>query len=869
MPHRVPLVSIFLLCSCLGTSFAQSIDFKASRVAISGSGYIEALEDVNADGTTDVLARTACCDLNLWIGDGKGGFTLDQTLVSDPHHVTAATASDVNNDGLADLAMVSYIDDLLMVRLADGAGGYAPANLYATRGNGPIEVGASDLNGDGDIDLVIVNQLSDSVTVYLGAGDGSFPSSSVHATGQGPSFLEFIDANGDGNDDLVVTDSLSGSLTLLLGDGTGAFPSSTTIPAGTTPWIVSAVDLDGNEHVDLAVLDAGSAVILMLGDGAGGFIESQKVPVPPGANHMSTGDVNHDGISDIAVAVVPYRDQLLLIVTDGQGKVDFTRTFVAKAGVRSVYLFDVDSDGHLDLFAAVGSDSMVFYGNGTAGFGLPRDYATVPDSRDVALADVDLDGRRDVILAHYYRDKISVSRAIGGLQFEDPVEYDVGDGPQRVLVTNLREDTYPDIVVPNRNDDTISVLLGTPDGTFQPQITFATGDHPVEAAAADFNDDSHTDIVIANEDAFSLTVLFGTGTGGFSSASAVVTGARTTNVATADFDSDGHQDIACAHPGAPAVAVLWGAGDGTFPASTIAWSGGTGAYPPTRVLAADLTGDGGAELLFSTPTGCLVLDTNGRSFFLTQVLSAGADDFTLVDFDEDGRLDLAQMQSYRLRVAPGLTDGTFGEVVSFGISAHAGALAAEDMTGDGHADLIFCAEHGSTFQLLRNRSLDYLDCRRGNVNAGAGAIADVLLVNSSPGTGTERTVSVDRLDPLEVRMEAPPSRPAGPSGFALYVWSSLPESRSVEPFPFQLGNTCMPTLAMGGLPMPLKTWNNLGYPSILGKPDLRSTPAPSIVLSLPNGLGRPARVFLQGVIRDSASIGGEAAITNGIALDVQ
>ena len=47
-----------------------------------------------------------------------------------------------------------------------------------------------------------------------------------------------------------------------------------------------------------------------------------------------------------------------------------------------------------------------------------------------------------------------------------------------VAVADVNGDGKPDLVVANDSSDTVSVLLGNGDGTFQAQQTFATGTMP-------------------------------------------------------------------------------------------------------------------------------------------------------------------------------------------------------------------------------------------------------------------------------------------------------------------------------------------------------------------------------------------------------
>ncbi len=160
---------------------------------------------------------------------------------------------------------------------------------------------------------------------------------------------------------------------------------------------------------------------------------------------------------------------------------------------------------------------------------------------------------------------------------------------------------------------------------------------------------------------------------------------------------------------------------------------------------------------------------------------------------------------------------------------------------------------------------DPFACRRGNVNAGAGPAADVLFVNGSPGEGAERRLAVDRTAPFEIRMERPPSKASGTSRFVLYAWARWPDASTERDLPFSLGRSCLPTPLTGGAPAPQRIWNNVGKPAFLGAATSPSSPAPSIVLSVP-ALGKTAIFFLQGFVIDSAAPNGRAAVTNALAV---
>ena len=67
----------------------------------------------------------------------------------------------------------------------------------------------------------------------------------------------------------------------------------------------------------------------------------------------------------------------------------------------------------------------------------------------------------------------------GAVDFQPPVEYNVGGGPDAVTVGDFNGDTILDIAVANSYDDEVSILLGNGDGTFGAATNFDVGDRPL------------------------------------------------------------------------------------------------------------------------------------------------------------------------------------------------------------------------------------------------------------------------------------------------------------------------------------------------------------------------------------------------------
>jgi hypothetical protein len=78
-----------------------------------------------------------------------------------------------------------------------------------------------------------------------------------------------------------------------------------------------------------------------------------------------------------------------------------------------------------------------------------------------------------------------------------------------VAVADLNGDGRQDLVVANRDGNTVSVLLGNSNGTFGAATNFAVGTKPYSVAVADVNGDGIPDVVTANATSNSASVLLG------------------------------------------------------------------------------------------------------------------------------------------------------------------------------------------------------------------------------------------------------------------------------------------------------------------------------------------------------------------------
>ena len=216
----------------------------------------------------------------------------------------------------------------------------------------------------------------------------------------------------------------------------------------------------------------------------------------------------------------------------------------------------------------------------------------------IAVTDFNGDGKRDLAVANFNSDNISILLGNGDGTFGAAVNYGAGIRPSSLALADFNGDGKVDLAATNTGFDpasgTISILLGNGDGTFQAAVNYAngTGSGPGSVAAADFNADGKLDLAVANEASNNLSILLGNGDGTFQGAVNLASGNGPHSVAIGDFNGDGKPDLAVAVFGPGSVFIRLGNGDGTFQSVT-SYAAGDG---PTSVAIADFNGDGKLDL---------------------------------------------------------------------------------------------------------------------------------------------------------------------------------------------------------------------------------------------------------------------------------
>ncbi len=400
--------------------------------------------------------------------------------------------------------------------------------------------------------------------------------------------------------------------------------------------------------------------------------------------------------------------------------------FDAGSDPHSVAISDLNADGRPDFVTAntAANSISVLLGNADGTFGPKTDFGTGLHPNSVAIADLNADGRPDLVTANADSNANSVSVLLGNGNgtFGHKTDFGTGSTPGSVAIADLNADGRPDLVTANIGfdgaDNTVSVLLGNGDGTFGAKSEYDAGTGLVctiqyirgvpylvcpgyflSVAIADLNADGRLDLAVVNTNSNTVSVLLGNGDGTFGSRIDRPTGSGASSVAIADLNVDGRPDLVVANWGTNAVQVLLGNGDGTFGPWTNFGAGST----PLSVAIADLNADGRPDLATAGGSGLSVLLGNGNGTFgprMTFHTGPNLNSLAIADLNADGRPDLATAGGSGLSVLLGNGNGTFGTNAEFATGNSPVSVAVSDLNADGQPDLVVANAGSASVSVL-------------------------------------------------------------------------------------------------------------------------------------------------------------------------
>jgi FG-GAP-like repeat/PA14 domain/Secretion system C-terminal sorting domain len=293
---------------------------------------------------------------------------------------------------------------------------------------------------------------------------------------------------------------------------------------------------------------------------AGSFAPYQQLAQGNFPVSICTPDIDGDGKPDVAYVDYGNKTLSILLNTGGGGTVAFAPKldFSAAASPGSVAAADIDGDGKKDLIVAsdISQTVSVFRNTSTPGsisFAPRADFTTGTYAVSVAAGDLNNDGKPDLAVTNNQQGTISVFRntsTIGSISFDPKVDFSINAAPAGVVISDLDQDGLPDIAASNQFSNNVSVLLNASTGgsiAFAGKVDLPTEIQPYILSAGDLDGDGKTDLVAACLTNGKISVLKNNSTPGIVSFAPKVDytiGVSPNMVAISDLDGDSKPDLA-------------------------------------------------------------------------------------------------------------------------------------------------------------------------------------------------------------------------------------------------------------------------------------------------------------------------------------
>lgn len=372
---------------------------------------------------------------------------------------------------------------------------------------GSRSVELADFDEDGKVDISVIAASSDRLNQYKNTSTptsfsaSNFLSTTNNITGAQPWQHVVADFDNDGKLDMAVTNANSNTLSVFrnttsLNSITNALKVDFT--TGSLPYGIAAGDIDGDGYVDLVVTNLSSnSISVFKNTSIGSSINfAAKVDfttlVQPIA--VVVTELDGDGKTDIMVSNFGSNQLSYFRNISSTGVININ-SLSARSDISSgispfsISSADIDGDGKNDIVVPnySGNDISVIRNTSTGGtisFASSQSFATQSAPSNVGFGDVDGDGKADLLVTNQSSNSISVYKnnsTSGTITLTTPVNIAHAGGPISLVLGDMNNDSRPDLVVANNTGNSVSVLLNN---TVAPSPTTASTNLVLSAITA-------------------------------------------------------------------------------------------------------------------------------------------------------------------------------------------------------------------------------------------------------------------------------------------------------------------------------------------------------------------------------------------------
>ena len=356
--------------------------------------------------------------------------------------------------------------------------------------------------------------------------------------GSGPGRVVIADLDGDGKPDLIVADSYGGDISIYQNLSTnGVLTANSFGPRIVLPMIqgqygnpvtVAVADLDGDGRPDIIAINSDSSLVSIYRNisspgtiTTNSFAPRIDLRAPGSMNEVAVADLNGDDKPEIVTVEASTVGSVAIFQNESTpGNIAFASyiQLPGDSGLRSLAIGDLDGDGHPDLVTGSYGGTVAVYRNlgvsgniTTSSFAARVDLATLPQVNNIALGDMDGDGKLDIVAGEgNTANAVSVFRNTstpGSLttnSFAAPVNFSLGGWGDGVALGDLNGDGKPDVAADTQLANWLSLFQNkSSPGSFTTsslgsRVDLSSGSNPNGVSIGDLNGDGRPEIVLAN-----------------------------------------------------------------------------------------------------------------------------------------------------------------------------------------------------------------------------------------------------------------------------------------------------------------------------------------------------------------------------------
>jgi chitinase len=352
---------------------------------------------------------------------------------------------------------------------------FAPYTATAT-GSWPEVVAIGDLNGDGRNDVALATSYYADpdndymLFVFLQDESGGllppvkYPISTGRVTG-----MTIGDVDHDGRADVVLGHDRI-SIEIFTQNDSGGLNTSILYPTAFSTRVKIA-DMNHDGLQDVVGIGWGGSDVGVFLQNSFGTLDAPVTSAAPhgGYDDLELGDVNHDGLTDIVVmSGQGAADNLAILTQQSDGTMN-SAVFYNVGGfvlTHGVTIGDFNGDSRNDVAVTYGGNSpnsfiAVFYQNGSGTLDPPVSYASYDIPEPIQAADINQDGRDDLVVLHGGWDTMGVSlqQKDGQLAAEQfyVIPYASHYNPQGLAVGDFTDDDVPDVAIADYNNGLVTL----------------------------------------------------------------------------------------------------------------------------------------------------------------------------------------------------------------------------------------------------------------------------------------------------------------------------------------------------------------------------------------------------------------------------